>query len=112
MTAVHYLRAGRRAGLYGFDSAPAFTVMVRDTNGKPILRDDYEGFLRTWMEEKETGSRLPVLEGAEVFVVASALWHWPDKLAGQQRLGGLARRTQSAGRRWSWPRCRYTPGRC
>lgn len=66
--------------------------MMRDTNGKPILRDDYEGFLRAWMEnwmKKETGSRLPVLEGAEAFVVAALL----DELASvytKEPLGQLA----------------------
>ncbi|WP_433358710.1 hypothetical protein [Streptosporangium sp. CA-115845] len=88
--AVHYLRAGRRVGLYGFDAAPAVTAMVRDLAGKPIPRDDYEAFLRTWMDDKDTGDRLPVLDGAEAFVVTALL----DELAGvypKEPLGQLAR---------------------
>lgn len=87
--AVWYLRAGRRAGLYGFDSArPAITV--RDTNGQPIPREGYEAFLRTWIEKNGTGDRLALLDDTERFVVAALL----DELCGvypKEQLGQLAR---------------------
>ncbi|WP_433257706.1 hypothetical protein ACQPYK_21285 [Streptosporangium sp. CA-135522] len=88
--AAWYLRAGRRAGLYGFNTARPVTAMVRDINGQPISRDDYEAFLRTWIEKNGTGDRLALMDSAEMFVVAALL----DELCGvypKERLGQLAR---------------------
>ncbi|MFF5207514.1 hypothetical protein [Streptosporangium sp. NPDC000396] len=88
--AVWYLRAGRRAGLYDAEASPPVTAMVRDTNGQPIPRDEYETFLRTWIEKNGTGDRLALLDSAETFVVAALL----DELCGiypKERLGQLAR---------------------
>ncbi|MEV8635712.1 hypothetical protein AB0395_29035 [Streptosporangium sp. NPDC051023] len=88
--AARYLRAGRRAGLYDVDRAQPVTTRVRDTNGKPIARDEYEAVLRTWIEKNGTGERLALLDRAELSVVTALL----DELCGaypKERLGQFAR---------------------
>lgn len=89
--AAWWLRAGRRAGVYAFESgrSPVVASTRSYPDGGPISRDDYEQMLRKRLEGGD-GERLPLLDREEGQVVAALL----DELAAlfpHEDLGRLAR---------------------
>ncbi|MER5649641.1 hypothetical protein [Streptosporangium sp. NPDC002524] len=73
------------------NTAPPVTASIRDySSGQPIPRNEYEIFLRNWMDRAGGKGQLPLLDAGEAHVVAALL----DELAGEYKdepLGRLAR---------------------